>query len=138
MRLTFALDDIDPVTGGGTGFMPATHRDGPLVGPAVSMPDWANTVADSGVDVGVNLEGSTQMFGKEPVCRGRCRGSQFPSGGCGIYAYICTLKPEEVGHRGVHDPVARPPRQLSRTSSSDWVANKLAFDGPINRLGPLN
>jgi len=68
VRLTFALDDIDPVTGGGTGFMPATHRDGPLVGPAVPMPDWANTVADSGVDVGVNLEGSTQMFGKAGCC----------------------------------------------------------------------
>ena len=68
VRLTFAIDDIDPVSGGGTGFMPGTHRAGPLAGPAVPLASWANMEADSGVPVGADIEGATQMHGKAGCC----------------------------------------------------------------------
>lgn len=68
VRLTFAIDDIDPELGGGTGFMPGTHRAGPLAGPSVQLQPWANMVGASGVPVGVDLEGATQMHGKAGCC----------------------------------------------------------------------
>jgi hypothetical protein len=68
VRLTFAIDDIEPVTGGGTGFMPGTHRAAELAGPAVPLEPWANMNAESGIDVGTNLDGAAQMFGKAGCC----------------------------------------------------------------------
>lgn len=68
VRLTFAIDDIDPIMGGGTGFMPGTHRKAALAGPAVPLEPWANMESDAGIEVGANLEGAMQMFGKAGCC----------------------------------------------------------------------
>ena len=52
VRLTFAIDDIEEGFGGGTGFMPGTHRAAELAGPATPLAQWANIEAektDSGI-----------------------------------------------------------------------------------------
>jgi hypothetical protein len=77
VRLTFAIDDITPESGG-TQCMPGTHRAEELCGPSTPLPGWANDGAEARA-----LDGRVQL-----VC---------PAGSCAVnYTTLWHRRPENL------------------------------------------